>query len=91
MTGRLSCCVPHCRRTKPVSPEIVELDVVVIDLAEEWVCSTHWRQVPVRLRRLHSAAKRRLRERRTVRFALVAGRIWERCKRAAIEAGGGIA
>lgn len=87
---RLSCCVPFCRRTKAAKSEVIELDVAVIDLADEWICATHWRAVPARLRRLHSAAKRRLRRRRTVRFALVVSRIWDKCQRAAIEAAGGI-
>lgn len=81
MTGRLRCCVPFCKGTRGIRKGESELP-------EEWICSKHWPLVPKRLRRLHGMCKRALKQGRDVWD--VAERTWERCKRAAIEAAGGI-
>ena len=45
MKQRLSCCVPHCRRTTRED-------------CREWICAKHWALVPRKLRAEYSRAKR---------------------------------
>ena len=72
--SRLICIVPFCRRTRSADRE---------PRYSEWCCPEHWRHVPQRLkllrRRAHRYGRRRLDD-----------MLWVRCKRAAIEAAGGI-
>jgi hypothetical protein len=81
MTGRLPCCVPFCRRSRKDDGKF-----------KEWICGIHWKPVPARLKWFKRAADRRVRS----TFGLAAheraraDRAWARCKRAAIEAAGGI-
>jgi hypothetical protein len=81
MTDRMSCCVPFCRRTRKDDGRF-----------SEWICPKHWKPVPTRLKALKKACDRRVRS--TLGLAHEererANRIWDRCKRAAIEAAGGI-
>lgn len=49
MTDRLSCCVPFCRRTTKEN-------------FGEWVCGSHWRNVPSSIRDNFNAEKRRVRK-----------------------------
>lgn len=88
MTDRLSCCVPFCSRTRgdrkndPLFPGM------------EWLCADHWRLVPTRLKR-RRAKLRRIEKRSPdlcieVRVGRADGRIWEVCKRYAIERAAGI-
>lgn len=70
---RVNCVVPFCKRTRgdrkgdPVRPDM------------EWLCSDHWRLVPVRRRRLYAKAKREK------RYG-VTGYMWPRLKCQAIDA-----
>lgn len=98
MKQRLSCCVPHCRRT-------------TAEECREWICGKHWPLVPRALRGEWSRAKRRarrivarkpeyrewwtLKAGSSDRLAAVAlwrrlDSIWDRCKVAAIEKAVGI-
>ena len=87
---RVRCCVPFCRRTKKASPDLVLTEAGVIDFEAEWICPNHWPAVPAQSRRLHGLAKRRAKKRGTIRAIRLGSRLWERCKRQAIEAAGGI-
>lgn len=51
MTDRISCCVPHCRRTYHNR-----------DGYNSWICPTHWRLVPRTLRAEHAAEVRQARK-----------------------------
>jgi hypothetical protein len=79
---RIGCIVPGCRRSTKVGD------------FDEWVCGRHWPTVPRQMRRLYAAAKRRARRSvgmpETMRSALVAARVWRRCRDAAIEIAMGI-
>jgi hypothetical protein len=50
--------------------------------AQEWICAEHWRAVPKRLRQKHRLAERKQSK---AKFWT-----WRECKRAAIEAAGGL-
>ena len=92
---RVRCCVPFCRRTR--APQ---------DRFAEWVCPTHWTAVDRRLRRLHARCKKAankatwrnprwgwaVKDPDSVAWHAVAreARVWERCKRQAIERAAGI-
>ena len=80
--GRILCCVPHCRRT--ISKEAAEEK-----RWDEWMCGSHWREVPVRLRSVHLRILRRGRRGQAVAKAR-ADRIWSRIKRYAMERAGGL-
>lgn len=87
---RLRCCVPHCRRTKKAEPDLVATEAGVIDFAGEWICPNHWPAIPAGTRRLHSVAKRRAKKSGTLPALKLGARLWQRCKRQAIEAAAGI-
>jgi hypothetical protein len=94
---RITCCVPFCKRSTRFVAETIVLDEggtrlsgSAITLDSEWICQRHWSAVPLKLRRLHSASKRRVRKFRSRRCALGAVRIWRRCKAKAIEGAAGI-
>lgn len=81
MTERIQCVVPFCRRTtarfKPPT---------------EWICGEHWKLIPHAQRRVWGRLRRQWR-----RFGPESGiggerwyRVWDRLKRSAIEAAGGI-
>lgn len=77
--SRLMCVVPHCQRTRGErkgEPAITE--------DSEWICGEHWRAVPRQLKAIKSRAFRQGRPGAALR------RIWNKCKRAAIEAAMGI-
>lgn len=95
MTGRLSCCVPFCRRTRKAD-------------CSEWICGPHWMAVPARLRRRKYKFFRIYKRRfgntpfwhypagspsriEAVRLDRLCRKSWERCKATAIEIAGGIA
>lgn len=40
MADRINCCVPFCRRTRHNR-----------DNTSEWICSEHWKAVPLHLKR----------------------------------------
>lgn len=44
--GRITCCVPFCRRTYRNDEGFVE-----------WICAPHWRAVPLRYRRFRRKAR----------------------------------
>lgn len=84
MTTRIHCCVPFCRATRgdrKVSP---------VAQISEWICARHWKAVPARLKRRRAAARRLARKGQTERAAWLDAWLWRECKRAAIEAAGGI-
>lgn len=71
MTERIRCSVPFCGRTtkRPCAA---------------WVCGDHWKLVPRKERAVLARAKRKMR-RKGLEWNEAADRIWERCKRIAIE------
>lgn len=84
---RVRCLVPHCghtrgdRRGDQLRP------------GAEWICGEHWRRVPRRLKLIRSRlTRRRARLGGTMTDVMrgIEHRSWERCKRAAIEAGVGL-
>lgn len=96
--GRLGCCVPFCRRSRPGNEG-------------EWICSVHWpmvsRRTKARRRLHHRFVRREIRRNpmvaeywkmpagsaeriKAVRMWGLSAVIWERCKREAIERAGGI-
>lgn len=98
--NRISCCVPHCRRTRANT-----------EGWDSWICGEHWRLVPKKMRAVKNRNAREIRsaiaknplvaeywkmppgapERiAAVRLWNTHDRIWSRCKRAAIEKGMGI-
>jgi hypothetical protein len=79
MTGRLPCCVPFCRRTRKDDGRY-----------REWICAIHWKPVPPRLKKFKLATVRRALSCPGPKEIARADRAWARCKRAAIEAAGGI-
>lgn len=91
MIIRTRCEVPFCKRTHVINRN----DGFLIDVgearrryaADEWICQKHWRNVPESLRKLYREAKRRCRETKSMRSMLVANRVWERCKAAALKKG----
>ena len=50
---------------------------------DEWICGNHWRAVDPKLKAIKRAAKR-------MRRSKLAGLIWERCRRQAIERAAGL-
>lgn len=88
MSGlRIRCCVPFCTRTRGDRKNSPVCEGM------EWICAEHWQAVPARYRRAHSRAWNwtgglpyRRKGAPIGRACSAAGwRIWERCKRAAIE------
>lgn len=80
---RISCCVPFCRRT-------IAIERLLPD--NEWLCAEHWRAVPRQLKAVRARLRRR-RKRLGHQTSVMRGidaRSWELCKRAAIEAVGGL-
>lgn len=84
MSDRITCCVPFCRGTRGLR----KADAGI--MPEEWICSKHWKLVPARLKRLRSAARRVGRKGQAERTYKIDGWLWRECKRAAIEAAGGL-
>lgn len=80
---RTPCCVPFCRRTKAT-------EQLAARGHDEWICADHWRAVPAGLRHLKAAISRRMRRSPTHARAHALARVWGQCKRAAIEAAGGL-
>ncbi len=74
MTDRLTCLVPGCKRTKQRTGS-----------GSEWICGKHWPAVPRHMRRRMYRAERRYRKTRNRRWWLIANRMWERCKKRAID------
>ncbi|PPE77121.1 hypothetical protein C3941_25360 [Kaistia algarum] len=76
---RVACLVPFCRRTrgdhKGEEP---------MQSGAEWICGEHWRAVPRRLKAIRRRAWRLGKD------GAALARLWRACKRAAIEAAGGI-
>jgi len=100
MSGRVTCLVPHCRRTRKHDSRY-----------SEWICSVHWTMVSKRTkakRVLHNRfVRREIRRRpmvreywkmrpgsseriRAVRMWWLSDQLWERCKREAIERAAGL-
>lgn len=93
--GRISCCVPFCRRTRRFENGDGS--------GSEWICWGHWKLLPLRWRKAYfrawaesepewfAAQKRPPRwmmprpARQGVRAFSALDRIWDRMKRAAIE------
>lgn len=78
--ARLICAVPFCARTRGQRKG----DQPIRE-GEEWICGDHWRLVPRRLKAISSRARRKGRP------SAALGRLWARCKRAAIERAMGVA
>lgn len=82
MRARIRCCVPFCRRTTKAGR------------FGEWICAKHWPLVPASLKRrraeLRRIARRTLDADRLARISAADARLWERCKRAAVEMAAGI-
>lgn len=75
---RLTCCVPFCQRTVAAKPGWTA-----------WICQEHWSAVPRRDRAILTRAKRKARK-AGLRWNEACTRLWNRCKRIAIERAGGI-
>lgn len=82
MSDRLRCAVPFCRRT-------VARDKLPSG-HDEWICAKHWPLVPHDMKRRKRLAERIARRKNSPAAWVLAGRIWERCKAAAIERAAGI-
>ncbi len=78
---RVPCLVPFCRCSTAAAR---------IAPNNEWVCARHWRAVPERLKLRYRAAKRLARRRERSGTWALAGKVWARCRSAAVEAAGGI-
>lgn len=84
---RVRCLVPHCDRTRG------DRKGDQLHPGAEWICGEHWRRVPRRLKLIRSRLRRRrarLGGKMTDVMRGIESRSWERCKRAAIEAGVGL-
>ncbi len=96
MVDRLSCCVPHCRRTTRNE-----------DGYSNWICGIHWRLVSKYRRRRDSKLVRRYVKKfgrtpfwhypggspqriEAVRLTSLCEKSWELCRKQAIERAGGI-
>lgn len=95
--GRLTCCVPFCRRSTGKA-------------YGEWICGDHWRLVAKRTKARHRQSQRillRSRERfnaaylaagdhrlaqhgRVMAAQALSSALWERCKAEAIERAAGV-
>ena len=86
MTGRIPCVVPFCGRT-------TSAEKLSAKGHDQWLCADHWRLVDPRIKRLKARAERKLRKGIGTPAVLqgIAYRTWEKAKRQAIEAAGGIA
>ena len=94
-TLRVRCCVPFCSHTRGQRKG----DLPPIHEKTEWICGEHWMGIPKRMRQAHSRAwnwtaglpyrRKGAPEGRLNRRA--GRRIWERCKRYAIERAVGVA
>ncbi len=87
---RISCCVPHCRRTRFHVSANVDVDGIAVDFAAEWICRNHWSPVPSALRKAHSQAKKAVRVSGTSDACEESSAIWRECKRVATEIAVGI-
>lgn len=77
---RIMCCVPGCRRT-----------LVDNGKFNEWICQKHWSAVPRRDRKVYNRRKRIIIQGcLSVTFGAASDRLWNRCKREAIERAVGI-
>jgi hypothetical protein len=93
-TIRLRCCVPFCQHTR--GPRKGDTQPLHEDM--QWICAAHWRPVPKRMRQALSRARnwfggepyRRKGSPKLRRNRRAYWRLWERCKRAAIERAMGI-
>jgi hypothetical protein len=84
MTGRLSCCVPFCRRTTQAPNAEGRL------VPTEWICNGHWKAIPRSARRAYGRRLRRLFRHHLATDRAAADRLWAWLKRKAIEAAAGI-
>lgn len=94
MTVPIPCCVPFCKRTAAGGP------------GEEIICGKHWMMVAKETRRVHSRMRRKAiafmdkhpfpddltEEKRAfgARLIRISYKTWERVKKEAIEAAGGL-
>lgn len=80
---RIGCCVPFCRHTRanPGSDGV---------FMSEWICGDHWRPLPKARRRVYGRLKRAWRRFHREGDGERCDRVWNRLKRQAIEAAGGI-
>ncbi|WP_166306391.1 hypothetical protein [Bradyrhizobium sp. 2S1] len=84
MTDRVRCLVPFCRRTTKPGRNGVNV---------QWICGNHWKAVPLAQRRVWGRLRRQWRRygpEAGVHFDARWWRVWDRLKRSAIEAAGGI-
>ena len=82
---RLRCAVPGCNRTRGQRK-----GEAPIREGEEWVCGDHWRLVPKWMRGIIARVRKRYRRSPTSENIRSFNRIWQRCKREAIERGLGL-
>lgn len=83
-SDRVRCLVPFCRRTTPAGR---------FGADAQWICGDHWRAIPKPRRRVWGRLRKRWRRygpQAGVHFDARWWRIWDRLKRAAIEAAAGI-
>ncbi len=86
--GRIGCLVPFCRATRGDHKG----DRPLTDGCE-WICERHYRMIPRALKRRRAALRRlagRADEARRARINRLDHILWQRAKRIATEAAGGI-
>jgi len=71
---RLRCCLPFCGRT------------IRAGKYNEWICQKHWQPVAREIKGEYRKAKSAFRRERCEATGTAANQVWERCKRAAVEA-----
>lgn len=81
MSDRIPCLVPFCGRTMRRTPDSGP--------DTEFICAKHWPAIDRRVRRLHCKIRRK-RKRGAQGLEAAAQRMWDRCRRQAIERAGGI-
>lgn len=89
MTDRCSCIIPHCRRTKKYDGDGDWVDGMWIPFAR-WICQNHWRYVPVELKALLRASRRRIKKFGTMRYLKLHMYLFKKAERKVIEVAGGI-
>ncbi|MCS4088866.1 hypothetical protein [Rhizobium sp. BK176] len=82
---RISCCIPHCKRTRRHDPDLVVVDGRVLDFGDEWICQKHWSVLPPALRREHVTAKRKVKRLGDMESEIASATVWRRCKDKASE------
>lgn len=79
MSGRLSCCVPFCRRTTAEHSGF-----------DEWLCGEHWKLIPKPKRRAYGRITKAWRRYHRLADGARGARVWGALRRIAIERAAGL-